>query len=270
MTATLGDLKPMVPAQQRRSMFRRTGGLRLCCSRLSTGGLGLCRSRLSTGAFFTALTFATAALSANPAVARADEVSPDGKGVVGGAFLGAEIVTIPMALFHVKSPWAYVIGGTLGAAGGGIAGHFIEQASFSNDGRTPTYLLAGGLALVIPAVVLVLNATRYQPSDAASEDHAPTNGPPADPGKAGGSMVLEGGGSTSQPSTPPPSTPPPAASPAKPPMVPMSLLDLHRSTGFRMGIPVPEIRESYSMAERKALGLPQVTELRLPVFRATF
>ncbi|WP_394836927.1 hypothetical protein LVJ94_08465 [Pendulispora rubella] len=218
----------------------------------------------------TATALATATLTVSPGVARADEVSPDGKGIAGGALLGAEVVTIPMSLFKVKSPWAYVIGGGLGAVGGGFAGYAIEQASFSDDGRVPTYMLAGGLALVIPAVVLVLNATRYQPSDAASEDRAPTNAPPADPGRPGGGVVLEGGGSaTTPPPSPPPSTPP-ATSPAKPPAVPMSLLDLHRDAGFRMGIPLPQVRESYSLQERKQLGVQQVTELRLPIFKATF
>ena len=44
------------------------------------------------------------------------------------------------------------------------------------------FLLAGGLGLIIPAVVLTLNAVRYTPSENASEDHAPTNAPPANPG----------------------------------------------------------------------------------------
>jgi len=259
MTTTLGELVSVASARQRPSMFRRAA--------VGTA------ARTRALATVTALALTTATLTAAPGVAHADEVSPDGKGVVGGALLGAEVVTIPMSLFRVKSPWAYAIGGGLGAVGGGIAGHFIEQASFSSDGRVPTYMLAGGLGLIIPAVVLILNATRYQPSEAPSEDRAPTNAPTADPGKAGGSMVLEGGGSTPQPSAPPPSTTPanpPAASPAQPPAVPMSLLDLHHSAGFRMGIPVPEIRESYSLAERKALGVAQVTELRLPIFHATF
>jgi multidrug transporter EmrE-like cation transporter len=228
-------------------------------------------------AAITAAAFAMTTLNAN--VARADEVSPDGKGIVGGAFLGAEIVTIPMALFQVKPGWAYAVGGGLGAIGGGVGGYFIERASFSSDGRVPMYMLAGGLGLIIPAVVLILNATRYQPSEGATEDNAPTNGPPADPGKIGGSVVLEGGGSSTPapaPSSPPTTTPPPATTtPAPsgggtPPAIPMSLLDLHHRAGMRMGIPVPEVRDSYTAAERKAMGLPQVSELRVPLFHATF
>ncbi|MGH7330460.1 MAG: hypothetical protein ACREJX_19090, partial [Polyangiaceae bacterium] len=40
---------------------------------------------------------------AAPQSARADEVSPDGKGIIGGALLGAEVVTLPMAVFQVHS-----------------------------------------------------------------------------------------------------------------------------------------------------------------------
>lgn len=235
------------------------------------------RRSLRPVASLTAAAFAVTAFTANMNTAHADEVSPDGKGIVGGAFLGAEIVTIPMALFQVRSGWAYAVGGGLGAIGGGVGGYFIEQASFSSDGRVPMYMLAGGLGLVIPAVVLMLNATRYQPSEYATEDRAPTNGPAADPGRIGGSVVLEGGGSPSPAPAPAPSTPPaqpeaapPAGGATPPAMPPLSLLDLRERAGLRMGIPLPEVREAYTMAERKAMGLPQVSELRLPLFRATF
>jgi len=218
--------------------------------------------------------------------ARADEVSPSGKGIVGGALLGAEVVTIPMALFNVRSGAAYAIGGGLGAVGGGVGGYFIEQSS--DNGRVPVYMLAGGLALIIPAMVLVLNATRYQPSENASEDRAPTNGPPADPGKVGGSVVLGGGaeaatpaptsppsGQTTAPSTQPSppsqpgSTTPQPASPG-PPVLPQSLIDLRPGPGLRMGLPIPEVRPMYSMAEQRSFGVPSQTELRMPLFKAVF
>src|SRR4051794_860844 len=52
--------------------------------------------------------------------ARAEEVSPTGKGMVGGGLLGAEVVTITESLIGIRNPWAYVIGGVVGA-GGGVA-----------------------------------------------------------------------------------------------------------------------------------------------------
>jgi len=221
-----------------------------------------------------AAAFGVAALVGHSPDARAEEVSPKGKGIVGGAFLGAEVVTIPMALFNVRSGAAYAIGGGLGAIGGGVGGYFIEQGS--DNGRAPVYMLAGGLALIIPTMVLVLNATRYMPSENASEDRAPTNGPPADPGKVGGSVVLGGGAEAATPAAPaatPPSQPgtttPPPASPG-PPELPQSLIDLRQGPGLRMGLPVPEVRPMYSMVEQKTLGVPNQAELRMPIFKATF
>src|SRR5580700_7925065 len=83
--------------------------------------------------------------------AHADEVSSTGKGITGGALLGAEVVTMVEAIAGVRSGWAYAIGAIVGAGGGGAGGYFVEHSS--TDGKAPTYMLAGGLALVIPAIV---------------------------------------------------------------------------------------------------------------------
>ncbi len=242
-------------------------------------------------ALVTALAVGAATL-AQPGTARAEEVSPTAKGVVGGALLGGEIVMIPMSLFHVKSGWAYAIGGGLGAIGGGVGGYFIETASFSSDGRVPIYMLAGGMALVIPTVILTLNATRYEPSEGASEDKAPTNAPVADPGKAGGSVVVGTPPASSAPAAPapapaapagasgtggtttPPTTPPAGGGGA--PEAPQSLFDLWAPQGstsapsLRMTLPAPEVRPVYSLAEQKKLGVGAYTEVRMPVLKVTF
>jgi hypothetical protein len=196
--------------------------------------------------------------------AQADEVSPTGKGITGGALLGGEVVTIPLGIIGVRSGWAYLIGGGLGAVGGGIGGYFVEQAS--SNGTADTYMLAGGLALIIPALVLSLNATRYRPSEGATEDHPPGDLPPANPGAAGGSVV----GPTLAPTAPPP--PPPAAAPAP---APVSLLDVRAvgqaSDGLRLGVPLPQVRPMYSLKEQHDLGLPaRSAEVRMPVLLVTF
>ncbi|MCA9590331.1 MAG: hypothetical protein KC657_33740, partial [Myxococcales bacterium] len=145
----------------------------------------------SVRALRAATTFATAAIVATalvaaPTEAQAEELPPTAKGIAGGALLGGEAVVITESLLNVKSTAAYLIGGGLGAAAGGVGGYFVEQAV--DDGRVPVYMLAGGLALLIPAVVLTLNATRYMPTEGAIEDRPV--GPPADPGQAGGSAVM--------------------------------------------------------------------------------
>ena len=188
--------------------------------------------------------------------ALADEVSPDGKGVVGGALLGGEVVMITEALAGAKPAWAYVVGGILGAGAGGVAGHFIEQDDASQNGRVPMYMLAGGLALIIPAVVLTLNATRWQPEEGATEDSVPAA--PADPGVVGGSIVTS-------PASPPP---PPAGTPAPTPP-PQSLFDVH-SGSLRFGLPVPDVRPVFSVAERRQYGMQAQTEVRMPMLHMTF
>lgn len=227
------------------------------------------RTRVAGAAF--AATLVLSAMS--PKAALADEVSPTGKGIAGGILLGAEVVTVPMALANVQSGWAYAIGGGLGAAGGGVGGYFVEQNV--SDGRIPVYMLAGGLALVIPSVVLILNATAYRPVEGAKEDRAPS-GPPADPGAVGGSVVI-GAPSTippppAQPTTTPATTPPaqtPPPSTTTPAPAPGSLLDFQGPT-LRMGVPVPEVRSMYSLAEQKRLGVAPGTEVRMPLVHVVF
>jgi hypothetical protein len=197
--------------------------------------------------------------------AAADEVSPNGKGVVGGALLGGEVVVIVEAIAGVRPVWAYALGAGLGAVGGGIGGYEIEHNA--SDGRVPVALLAGGMALVIPALVLTLNATRYMPDESATEDKAPTNQPPANPGMPDGSSV-EGAPTTPAPSggsgSPAPTAPPP----------PQSLLDLQlidpTSSTVRFGVVVPRVKPMWSPEEEKQYGFRQGTEVRMPVVGVNF
>jgi hypothetical protein len=220
---------------------------------------------IATGALFGATT-----ILGPQRQARADEVSPDAKGIVGGALLGAEIVTMTESIAGARPGWAYAVGAIAGAGAGGVGGYFIEQASFSNDGRVPTYMLAGGLALIIPAIVLTLNATRYLPEEGATEDRVRPSGPAADPGAPGGGVVAP----ASTPGTPPKAAPPPAAAPATPPPAApppptQSLLDV-RSGAVRVGVPVPDVRPIFSMVEQRQYGMQAQTELRMPVLRVAF
>jgi hypothetical protein len=199
------------------------------------------------------------------APAHADNVSSTGKGIAGGALLGAEAVTIVESLADVRPGWAYAVGAIAGAAGGGVGGYFVEQGS--SDGRAPSYLLAGGLALVIPALVMTLNATRYRPEDGVTEDRAPI-GPAAEPGVPGAGVVAAPLPASPQPTPPPPpvASPPPPPGPTPPPQ---SLLDL-RPGKVRMGVPVPDVRPVFSMAQQRQYGMRGETELRVPVLHVTF
>lgn len=217
------------------------------------------------------------AIVGTPRTAHAEEVKPDGKGIAGGALLGAELVVFVEAIAGVRSGTAYALGAAGGAVAGGLGGFGLERAV--DDGRAPVYLLAGGLALVIPAIVVALDATRFRPNEGAREDK-PADLPPSDPGKPGGSSVV---GAEPKPATPAPSTTPGGATPATPAPTtppaggggggtqgPQSLFNL-REGGFYMGVPVPEVRPTFNAAERRNLGVQNNgSEVRFPVVRVTF
>lgn len=205
-----------------------------------------------------------ASFALSEGVASAQEiVKPTAKGVVGGALIGAEAVMITEALIGVKPWWAYAVGGGVGAIGGGIGGYFIEQAV--TDGKAPLFMLAGGLALVIPTLVLTLNATRYVPTEGATEDKAPTNEPKADPGTPGGSAAPTPANDPAKPPATAPATPPAAA----PTPAPQGLMDVRPGT-VRLGVPMPVVTPVFTVAERRQFGMRQETEVRVPVFNLTF
>jgi hypothetical protein len=220
--------------------------------------------RLALG--LTTAAFGLATLTTYAPDARADEIKGTPKAMVGGGFLGAEVVAIPMAIAGVKAGWAYAVFPALGAVGGVIGGYFMD-AAYDSSGppggpTTPAYgsafMLAGGMALIIPTIVLMLNATRYHPSAAAVEDRAPKNvGPEANPGASSGSSVA------------PPPKDSGAGGAGQAPYIPLSLVDVHHGS-VRLGIPVPEVHEAYTLKQVKELGVLQATEVRVPVFKLAF
>jgi len=244
--------------------------------------------RTSTNTSMRALALAAVAagtvLLGSPKVAHAEEVSPDGKGIAGGALLGAELVVFVEAIAGVRSGTAYLLGAGAGAVAGGVGGYFVEQAV--SDGRVPAYMLAGGLALIIPAIVITLDQTRYLPSEGAREDRPVTNLPPPDPGKPGGGAVIGAepkpaatpapGGTTPAPA-PTPTTPPAGGgaggtpSPARGARGPVSLINFQGTSSLRVGVPVPEVRPVFSASQKKAFGVDNAgSEVRFPVMNITF
>ena len=235
-------------------------------------------STRGVAAITTAAVFFGATMAYAPE-AKAEEVTPAAKGTIGGALLGAELVVITEAIIGVRSPLAYGLGAGLGAVAGGLAGFGVERSV--SDGRVPVVMLAGGIALIIPALVVTLNAVSYQSNPNAREDRAPTNSPPADPGRSGQSPVV-GVDPGAAPAAPPatPATPPPSGGGTTPatkapavavaPAAPPPSLISFSPNAFRLGVPVPEAHSVFSMQERRQLGMAQVTEVRLPVVNVTF
>ena len=195
------------------------------------------------------------------AVAQEQEtVSAQGKGIVGGALLGSEVVMLTEAAIGAKPWWAYLVGGVAGAAGGGVGGYFVEQG----DAKISLYLLAGGMALAIPTTVAVLSQTAYEPPVDYTQDSGPTDEPAPEP--AAPDATVGDGTKAEQPQA---RQMPPAPSPPSFAMAPPSLIGV-RSGTFALSVPAVEVRDSFSRREVQQFGVRQGTEVRVPVLKVWF
>jgi hypothetical protein len=129
-------------------------------------------------------------------------------------------------------------------------------------------MLAGGMALIIPALVLSLNATRYRPDAAATQDTTPVDvGPTADPGTPVGPTVAPS--TTPPPSVSPDATPKSTTAPGGGALFHVTV-DPRARVAAGMGVPFPVIKPMWSQTEQKELGMAQGTELRMPIVRVAF
>ncbi|WP_437808918.1 hypothetical protein [Sorangium sp. So ce1078] len=182
-----------------------------------------------------------------------DRVSVDGKGIVGGALLGGEVVMLTMGAIGVERAWPYLVFGGLGAVGGGVAGYFIEASE--PPAEVPLYMLAGGMALVIPTLVVTLNATAYKPPE-TDQSEPIRNEPAAEPPQPGINVQL-----TTD-----------AASVLRGTRHEEPRLGLVDITPRRvaLGVPALSLKPLYSQDEVFKFGVAQGHELRVPVLRASF
>lgn len=202
------------------------------------------------------IVFAAAAV---PTAARAadngTQASPTGKGITGGALLGAEAVMLTEAAASVKPAWAYAVGGGIGAVAGGVGGYFAEHGG---DAKLSIYLLVGGMALAIPTTVAVLSASAYEPTN-YTEDRPPPDEPVAEP---------------AQPSAAPAPRPTSRAvdhrSPvARAPKLPPALVGVGEGA-LTLSVPAVEVRQLYTRTEVATFGVQQHTEVDVPVLNVVF
>ncbi len=227
--------------------------------------------------FLGTLTLATLTLA--PLAAHATgvlEVSTTGKGVVGGALLGAEVVLVTEAAFKTEPTWAYVVGGLGGGIAGGVGGYFIEQSA---SPRTTMFMLAGGMALAIPTTVAVLSATAYEPPSNYTQDKAPADEPVAEPPQPSGAPTPAPASVTPPAPTPTPSTGSVHRHRARALARRLPPLDYHLSPpaligistqALTLGIPAVELRDVYTRTELAMYGVSQGTEVRVPVLNFLF
>ncbi len=195
-----------------------------------------------------------------------DQASGSGKGIVGGALLGGELVMVTEAAFKVKPAWAYIVGGVAGGAAGGVGGYFVEQ---NTDARAPMLMLAGGLVFAIPTVVAVLTATTYEPPANYVQDQAPPDEPLAEP-------PTPAAAPTPAPAPAADATPAPAKRRYLPSERRLSLkLPPPALLGFQdaelaLGVPNVALLHAYTRTEELVFNAPNVTEVRIPVLDVQF
>lgn len=151
------------------------------------------------------------------------------KGTVGGGLLGAEIVLLTEAALGVQPAWAYIVGGVAGAGAGAVGGYYLSDGG---SNKPSSFMLAGGIALSIPAVIAVLTATHYEPPDTYQTDVAPEDEPPLE-----------------EEMLPPDAPPLPAA---------------------RLELPTFTLAQAFSREELSTFRVRQVTELHLSLLRGAF
>jgi len=224
--------------------------------------LGRIEKRL-TAAAVAAASFA-AVLAGSPTEARADgPVTPTGKGMVGGGLLGAEVVCITMGAIGVEKGWPYFVFGAVGAAGGVVGGYFVEQATATGPAEPALFMLAGGLGLVIPTLIVSLNATHYKPPETDRQNEPATNEPAKE---------------SPTPAAAPGSAPPPSPTTRRDhkgpavaaiPHIPVSMFDMYKGK-LALGVPALEVRPLYTPREVWQYGVSQGNEVRVPLFQAMF
>ena len=207
------------------------------------------------------------------------EASPTGKGIAGGALLGAELVLATEAAFDVQPTWAYIVGGVAGGAAGGVGGYFVEQ---QGDARAPMLMLAGGLAFAIPTVVAVLAATAYEPPARYLPDQIPADEPLAEPPAPTDAAPPPGPAEAPPADAAPPAAPPADAAPAPTgrrhlrstrrlslKLPPPALLGF-RESRLALGVPNVVLLQAYTRTERLMFNAPNATEWRVPVLNVVF
>jgi len=190
------------------------------------------RNRLVAAA--TVLGMASFVMAERPAHAEGP-VTATGKGIAGLAIIGGAATATTMGLVGVEKRWAYLVFPPLVAIGGGIGGYFVESAA---PAEVSTFLLGAGMALVIPTIIVSLNATVYKVPDDYPND--PSNKTPAtEPPRAGARYV------------------------------PQSLIGMDRGS-LALGLPPVQVRNTFTIDEMAKFGVSQVREVHVPIFRTTF
>jgi len=178
---------------------------------------------------------------------RAD-VSTTGKGMVGGGLLGAELVLTAEALIGVQQPWIYGVSVALGAGGGAVGGYFIERAT-QKVPEIPLLMTVAGLGLVIPALIVYVDATHEFRDNAPAAQELPAD-PAADPPAPDSGRELTLLERPSMPTGP-------------------ALVSL-RAGALSTGLPSVHVGSVYTPLEVQQFSVTQATQVLVPLFGGSF
>ena len=177
-------------------------------------------------------------------------VSPTGKGIAGGAMLGAEVVLITTAIIDPDPWWPYLVFGLVGAGGGAVGGYFVEQVDDGNTPEPSLYMLAGGMALIIPTIVAIYNAVDYDPEEDEDLEEEDGEGDGDGETEAEGEIKVE----------------------ARRGRLPLALMGLDFTGEPRIspGIPAVAVTPMYSQREIATYGVEQETVVHVPLVSGSF
>lgn len=202
-----------------------------------------------------------AAIAAAPSTAAAQPAEPQRidaspKGLLGLGFIGAELgLTIP-ALAGLDDTWALIVFPIVGAGGGAVAGHYAIDNRGNEKAAVATLTL--GLALVVPALVLTLWATRYDPDDEDAIESS-TSGEEEE--------AAEGQSDEAAPAEE--AAPSAAVTPTTTARAGTGLLRFGQG-GLQLGLPGVSLVPSYTLEELTLFGGEQTNEVRLSLFTGAF
>jgi hypothetical protein len=89
-------------------------------------------------------------------------VKADFKGMIGLGLIGAELGFVIPAVAGLHDTWAFIVFPIAGAAGGAVGGYFLLEQG-AGEPELAVAALTAGMALFIPAMIITLSETAYEP-----------------------------------------------------------------------------------------------------------
>jgi len=203
-----------------------------------------------------AASLAAASLVASPSEAAAqagepEQVNSNAKGIIGLGLIGAELGFVIPAAAGLHETWSFIVFPVVGAVGGGLAGHYLIEEN--NQTEVAVAMLAVGLALVVPATVLTVKFSSYDPS---------RDQPPPPEASADGGQARAGVRRTYV------SAPPLRLRPGD--LVARSGMLRLRSEGLALGVPGVSLRANLDRREADLFGVDRTLAVHVPFLSGSF